>query len=217
MDLQKALNIFEIKDLDGMVSKDLKNLYRNHAKSKHPDQGGKTSDFIDLKEAYLLLQSKVKKAEISYTSEKLIKSTHFDISLEKLSKEEIIDKYHDVKLKLTELELAFNQEVQILGSVQQKVQCIVQNFEEEKKRMQKDLDEKIASLENKLSPSLLKRILFFLPKMSEDEFWENYNLHIQNYTVKTSEMDIEFFKEMLSVYGEGLNSISGAVVSKIKD
>lgn len=217
MDLQKALNIFEIKDLDGMVSKDLKTLYRKHAKSKHPDQGGKTSDFIDLKEAYLLLQSKVKDTEISYTSEKSIKSTHFDSSLEKLSKEEILDKYYDIKYKLTELELAFSQEVQILGSVQKKVQHIVQNFEEKKKRMQKDLDEKITVLEKKLSPNLLKRILFFLPKMSEDEFWEKYNLHVQNYTIKTSEMDIDFFKEMLSVYGEGLNSISEAVVSKIKD
>jgi hypothetical protein len=83
--------------------------------------------------------------------------------------------------------------------------------------VQKDLEAKISSLEKKFHPSLIKKILFFLPKMSQDEFWDNYNRYVKNYTAKTSELDIEFFKEMLSVYGEGLNSISGTVVSKIKD
>jgi hypothetical protein len=47
--------------------------------------------------------------------------------------------------------------------------------------------------------------------MSEEEFWEKYHFEVQKYSRKDAELDVEFFKEMLTTYGGGLNKIANSI------
>jgi hypothetical protein len=49
--------------------------------------------------------------------------------------------------------------------------------------------------------------------MSEDDFWIKYQEKVDFYTKKHNELDLIFLREMLSIYGEGLNKIN----EKIKE
>jgi len=202
MNRQKALDIFELTNLDGLSLDSLKTLYKKLAKNKHPDQGGSDNEFIVLKEAYGFLQDEIKAQKLS-------------TDLKEFGKEEILDNYNQDKKslenKITLFQKTFDNQIVILNNVKSETQEILEKFENQKKGLQKELEEKINRLEKNYSKGFLQKLLFFLPRMSQDEFWVKYKYQVEIYSQKYTELDIQFFKKMLEIYGDGLNEIAEKV------
>tara|TARA_E500000331_G_C17253461_1_gene712130 strand:- start:377 stop:1231 length:855 start_codon:yes stop_codon:yes gene_type:complete len=59
MNENKALQVLEIDNLSNYDSKKLKNQYRKLALKRHPDKGGAHEDFVELSQAYTLLENKL--------------------------------------------------------------------------------------------------------------------------------------------------------------
>jgi len=91
---------------------------------------------------------------------------------------------------------------------------LIDDFEKRKKLLQNELESEIAKLEKKYSGNAFQKILFFLPKMSEEDFWKNYQTKVDEYAKMHTELDIDFFKDMLSTYGKGLNKIGESINQK---
>ncbi len=201
MTLKKALQIFGLDDLSGVTKDDLKNIYKKLAKTKHPDStGGDVDDFIELQEAFNTLVKYVHHPNGS------------NRDLASLTKEEILEKYfEDTKIlqqKIDDFQSHFSQQSQIMDEIRQKIETLIADFEARKRKLRADLEREIAKLEHKYSENIFKKILFFLPKMTEEEFWEIYKEKVSKYSKKHLELDVDFLKEMLSVYGDGLNKIN---------
>jgi hypothetical protein len=201
MTLKQALQIFDLEDLSGVTKEDLKSQYKKLAKAKHPDSsGGKDQDFIELQEAFNTLSKYV------HTD----KGTGKDLT--NLSKEEILDKYfEDTKVlqkQISDFKGTFKQQNQIMDEIKSKIEELISDFEEKKAELRADLEKEVSKLEKKYSDGIFKRLLFFIPKMTEEEFWSTYRQQASKYSKKHLELDVEFLKEMLTTYGEGLNKIN---------
>lgn len=203
MDLDKALKVFDVTDIESLDLKSLKTLYRNLAKEHHPDQGGQAENFVELKDAYTLLQEELKGNNSQGKNLKI------------LSKEEILDKYYkdttELQVRLDSFQLSFEAQNETLTQVKHRIQNLSKDFERRKQDLQKELESRISKLEKGYTQNLIQKILFFLPKMSEDEFWHKYRSLVDQFSKKHSELDTEFFKQMLEIYGDGLNAISKVV------
>ncbi len=223
MNKKKALKIFNLESLRGINQDFLKKEFRKQAKIKHPDsQGGSKESFVELKEAYELLLELIKYFDPGDIEEE--SSDSFDNpsqeeatpvsnvrDLKTLSKDEILDKYYqdtnNLKKSLALYQQSIDNQTRILGEIKSKVQSLVKEFESKKEVLQKDMEKDMEKLEKSYQGGLLKKIMFFLPKMSENEFWDKYHKKVDAYSKKHSELDIKFFKEMLDLYGEGLNEV----------
>lgn len=205
MNIKRALEVFGFESLNDLNSEELKKVYRKLAKERHPDKlGGTNKDFVELRRAYLLLYSE---AEKNADTQK---------SLKELSKDEILDKYYqetrDLKVKMDTYEDIIGNQSRALTIVRESVEQIVERFEYRKQQLKKDLEQTISSLEKQLRPNFVQKIFSFLwPKLSEDEFWQRYQQQVQSYTRKDQDLNTEFFKEMLTIYGDGLNDISSLI------
>lgn len=207
MTLQKALEIFNINSLEEISKEEIKKIYRKQAGLKHPDkEGGSSQEFVELRQAYLYI--------LSHYPNKAIKKTGKD--LKELSKDEILDKYfHDTRelqVKVDSYENVTNTQIAVLDNVKTEAEDILSRFEQRKSELRKELDKNIAELEKKYNPGFFARLIsLFQNKMSEEEFWEKYHFEVQKYSRKDAELDVEFFKEMLTTYGGGLNKIANSI------
>lgn len=206
MDLVQALNIFGIDEIGELDGESLKIVYRTLAKQKHPDRsGGNSMAFVELKEAYVFLQKYFIENPITASGSKKLKT---------LSKEELLENYYrdtrQLQLRLdfleTETQLALTQ-------TEEQFDGIWLKFEDERSRLRHELESTITELQKKANRSLLQKILFFIPKMSQEEFWQRYNLEVDKYARLHSDLDLEFFKMILDLYGKSLNKI-GKIVTK---
>jgi curved DNA-binding protein CbpA len=213
MNLHKALKIFDLKNIDFLSLEELKKIYRKLAKEKHPDRSGSDSQFVELREAYLFLYARVKQDELERAT-KVSKN-----SLKELSKDEILNKYYhdtkDLQIKIEEYQENFDGQAETLEEIKSQVEQIITKFEEKKAKLRSELEIEIAKLEQTYSSNFLRKLFFFLPKMSEDEFWQKYHSKVQKYSRKDADTDVSFFKEMLSVYGDGLNEISKIILQAL--
>ncbi len=214
MDYEKALEVFELESLNSLTFNDFRVLYKKLAKQKHPDtKSGSEKEFVKLREAYVLLseygefsdeQKKHKNAlKISKKSKNHLKS---------LTKDEIINKYFKDTRKLENEVGVFkgyveNQET-VISKIKRKVKKITSDFDKEKDILKSDLKKEIKKIERQHKPSIFHRILFFLPQKNEEEYWDEYNKHLEEYSTKYAELSISFFKLMLTCYGDGLNTIT---------
>lgn len=209
MTLKQALQIFDLDDLSGVSKDDLKALYKKLAKTRHPDTSGSSEkDFIELQKAYSVLNKYV------------TANANGSKDLSNLSKEEILDKYFaDTKVlqkQITSFQQTFQQQNQIMEEIKKKIEELIADFEQKKAKLKADLEKEVAKLDKKYSDNIFKKILFFIPKMTEEEFWSLYKEQAAKYSKRHLELDVEFLKEMLTTYGEGLNNISRIVDSQIK-
>ena len=63
MDLEKAINIMKIKDFENYDNDKLKKQWKKISLKTHPDKGGTCKDFIELGEAYTVLENELKKTK----------------------------------------------------------------------------------------------------------------------------------------------------------
>lgn len=194
MTLDEALNIFSISEsqLDYLTSSEVKNLYRKLAKAKHPDKkGGNNQQFIKLKDAYLIIT--------------VIVQQNTGRALVALDKDEILNRYQQDTSKLYR---TITEQFQSITKIKTEVEVLIDEFETKKKDLETDLNDSIKDLELKYKKSLFQKIFFFLPHMSEGEFWRAYHELVNKQTSKYKNLDFELFKQMAIIYGEGLNQIS---------
>jgi len=205
MTLSQAQEIFGISSVTAISATELKRLYRDLAKKRHPDtQDGNQKEFVELKEAYIFLAKEMLKHPTVAQSDTR--------DLKTLSREEMLEKYNqdtaELKNQITLFRSSFERQDDVIHTLKTKVESIVTDFEERKAKLQTELESHIGSLEKNYSGTLLSKIFFFWPKMSENEFWDKYNAGVEEFSQKHAQIDVQFFKEMLEVYGKSLNDIS---------
>lgn len=210
----KALKIFNLNTLEGLSLESLKTLYRKQASIKHPDKsGGSGSEFVELREAYLYLLTKIKPKKHKNTK---VEDEVEEKALKELSKEEILAKYFSetkvLQEKVESHQLVTTKQIESLEKIKTKAEVVMSDFEKQKQQLKQELEMVLEDLEKKVNPNFMKRfLLFFWPKMTEEEFWRRYNIEVNRFSRKDADLDVNFFKEMLGVYGSGLNDIANSI------
>ena len=198
MDLELALKIFEIPNIDGLNLDSLKYAYKNQAKKKHPDRnGGNSKDFVKLKEAYVVLQKEV------------VKSNSTGRKLKTLSKDELLDVYYNDTGKLRlQINLLQEQTEDTLQETKVEVERIISDFEVKRKMAQEEVKQNIEKSRQDFNKSLLNKFLFFWPNSRESDFWKKYDEELAKHSKRQTELDMEFYQIILDIYGKSLNEIS---------
>jgi DnaJ-class molecular chaperone len=166
MTTEKALLLFDFPTLKEVSLSELKSKYRRMARDKHPDNtGGSSADFIELREAYVVLLEYADKNETRKGSS----------SLTSLTKEEILKKYErdteELQTQLGAFQQNFLTQVHVLAEVKDRADQTISKFERKKQKLKVELEEQISLLERDISPSIWRRLfLFFLPPVSEERF-----------------------------------------------
>jgi curved DNA-binding protein CbpA len=220
MNYSEALEVFGLNSINGITEEEFKSMYRKLAREKHPDtNSGSSKDFVLLRRAFDYLREYGSFQEKKKARKKDKNASIADIvTIETLSKDEVVRKYkEDRKILENQIEV-FEQSIyaqeDTMLEIKNVVERLMYDYENEKKKLQNDLDEQIEDLENKYKPGFFKQLLFFLPKMSKKEFWNKYNESVSQYTLRYESLNLSFFKIMVATYGEGLNKISQNLESK---
>ena len=214
MNYSEALEIFNLSSLSDVTEEDFKALYRKLARAKHPDtNNGSSKDFVELKEAFDYLKTYGSFHSNKRGLKKIKQLVKTDlVTIDALSKDEVVKRYREDRKTLeNQIEIyqqSFFAQENTMTEIKNVVQNIMNDYENEKSKLQLELDDQIYSLEHEYRPNFFKRILFFLPKMSSHEFWRKYNEFVSSYTSKNDSLNLSFFKIMVATYGEGLNKIS---------
>jgi DnaJ domain len=194
MTLDQALQIFGISEdqLHYLTTNEVKEKYRQLAKQKHPDKtGGNNRQFIELKDSYIMISTIVQQ--------------NVGRSMVTLGKDEILNRYQQDTSKLYR---TITEQFQSISKIRTEVEDLITEFEAKKKELESELNGAIEELEAKYKKTLFQKIFFFLPHMSEREFWQTYHELVNRQTSKYKNLDFELFKQMAIIYGEGLNQIS---------
>jgi len=204
MTLKQALQIFGLDDLSGISREDLKLMYKKLAKTKHPDlQGGNSEEFIELQTAFEVLSRYLQ----------YIPNTNKNLA--DLTKEQILEIYqkdtNQLRQKIQLFQEQFTQQNQILEDIRTKVEQLISDFEARKKELKETLEKELAKLERQYTGAFWRKLLFFWPRMSEEEFWQRYQDKANLYSKKHLELDVAFLREVLTTYGEGLNRIKQSI------
>ena len=199
MDFSKALKIFSLDSLENLTHKDLKSRFKKLAKETHPDQGGDHYEFIELKNAYDLLLSKIKNIEPI-------------TDLTTLAKEDILNKYYEdtgnLLARIDELEKKEENNTKILESIQVEANTILDSYQQKREMLKIEFETLVDRLEKKYKGNFFQKILFFLPRMSESKFWDVYDNYKNNFSEQDSKLNIQTYKELVGIYGKGLNKLT---------
>lgn len=213
MDYEAALEVFGLDSLQKTTFNDFRTLYKTLAKTRHPDtKDGSEKDFVELREAYALLSEygEFAEEELNPNALKIVRPSKN--ALKALTKEDIIKRYYKDTLKLTNQIEVYRgyvaKQESVINKIKQKVQKITADFGTEKTLLKKELRKEIKALDKKYAPNLWNKIFFFLPSKSEREYWDRYNRQLDEYSARYAELNLSFFKLILSCYGDGLNRIS---------
>jgi hypothetical protein len=207
MNTNQALEIFDYAQINEFDLESLKSKYKKLAVQKHPDKSsGSHSDFIELREAYVLLLEFAQQNTTQNNSK----------SIKMLNKEELLKKYfedtQDLQIELKSFQSSMLANIDSLSSVKKHAQLAVSKFERRREVLKKELEQEMTELERIIQPPIFQRVVFFFwPRPSEKFFWQEYYKHVQVYTRKDLDLELAFYKDMLSIYGSALNTIAGHV------
>ena len=194
MTLDRALEIFNLTEpqLSYITVDEVREIYHKLAKANHPDKnGGNNGQFIDIKDAYLILSS--------------FSQSNTGRALVTMDKDEILHRYQQDTGKLYK---TITEQFNSISKIREEVEVLVADFEVKKKGLEGELNDVIGELEKRYKKNVFQKIFFFLPHMSESEFWDTYNSLVETQSDKYKNLDFELFKQMAIIYGEGLNQIS---------
>jgi hypothetical protein len=207
MNTQLALEIFAYSSLSEFDLESLKSKYKKLALKKHPDKSsGSHSDFIELREAYLILLEFAQKNTVDL-------KTH---SIKGMDKDELLKKYfedtEELQIQIQSVQSTLLSNIETLSKVKNKAKLVIDKFERKREWLKSELESEMAQLERIIQPPLLQRLVFFFwPQPSEKYFWDQYYKHVQTYTRKDLDLELALYKDMLAIYGEALNTIAGDV------
>lgn len=199
MNLVKALKIFQVEELTELDLDILKTKYHAFAKRAHPDkQGGDSKAFVELKEAYHLLQDILRDVIVeNYKTQK---------TQSNLSKEEILANYYrDTNSLQFRLSLFHDEARHTLAETKAKFEDVWTEFQTEREKLQQELETSLNLLKLQNRNWLKKAMGIF--RSNHISYEAQYQNRLNEFQQKYNELDIRYFKQALEIYGNGLNRI----------
>lgn len=201
MNLIRALKIFEVDELVELDLESLKKKYISLAKKKHPDKkGGNSKQFSILKDAYHLLKEALREVIVqNYKSQKF--QGH-------LTKEEILNNYYrDTNALQFRLTMFHDETKHTLSDTKNRFESIWTEFQDAREELRVEMEESVNLLHSQKN-SFLSKVLFFVPGLNANSYQRRYKATIDNFNKKYNELDIEYLRKAMEVYGGGLNRIN---------
>lgn len=217
MDIKTALDTFDLEKWENISSSTLRSLYKDLAKKKHPDvPGGDGDEFVKLQKAYDIIARKVKKKEKEEKKKTTDKSQDPKEKaqeytkvrdIKNLDKADLMEKFEEIENEMVLYKESLFGHKESISEAKKEVKVILQEFEKKRDELREELEKAVVELEKKYKGTLLNKILFFLPKMSETEFTEKYNRYVNKFSSISADLDSELFKSIIEIYGKALNDI----------
>ena len=201
MNLVRALKIFEVEELAELDLESLKKKYISLAKKKHPDKkGGNSKQFSILKDAYHLLKEALREVIVqNYKSQK---------SQGHLSKEEILNNYYrDTNALQFRLTMFHDETKHTLSDTRNRFENIWTEFQTAREDLRIQMEQSIHSLHNQKN-SFFSKVLFFVPGLNASSYQKRYDKTINDFNKRYNELDIEYLRRAIEIYGGGLNRIN---------
>ncbi len=234
MTLHKALSLFQFASIDSVTTDKIKKRYLDLAQKKHPDKGGSTQEFIELKDAYAYLKKFVTESgetvSSSYTSYSNTTSNKSNYSTHSTSQsttnntkytadKEYVKQLETVNVELTEqnkkyysvlmnYESILNKEIEIFNKMSSKLTKIANDFNKSSEKNRVERDKNIEELKKQYSPAFKDLINPFQRRIDNEEFLWRQNSIIQEYEDVKQELESTFLNAMVEVYQSSFETVS---------
>jgi DnaJ-class molecular chaperone len=229
MTLQKALSVFEFASIEKVNNDLLKKRYLDLAQSRHPDKGGSTETFIELKEAYAYLKRFLEESDsLNYNTYSSSKSTSSSSSSKtsnsNQSKSYSIDEEYVRQLEsvnaelseqnksyysvLTNYENILNKQIDVFNKMNSKLAKLANDFNVSTEKNKLERDRNTEELKKQYSPAFKDLINPFQRRIDNEEFMWRQNTIIQDFDEHKQDLENTFLNAMVEVYQASYENIS---------
>jgi curved DNA-binding protein CbpA len=236
MTLQKALSVFQFDSINTVTTELIKKRYLDLAQKRHPDKGGTTDEFIELKEAYVYLKKFVSDTDtdnVSYSNftnasegyakssgnTKTKQSTPPPVNNSYQVDRDYVRELETVNNELTEqnknyytvlmnYESILNKEIEVFNKMNAKLTKIASDFNQSTEKNKQERDKSTEELKKQYSPAFKDLINPFQRRIDNEEYMWRQNTIIQDYEEKKQELETNFLNAMVDVYQGSYESIS---------
>jgi hypothetical protein len=236
MTLQKALSVFQFNSINSVTNELLKKRYLDLAQLKHPDKGGTTETFIELKDAYAYLKKLLSESNYSdssyndYTTQEPSKSksnntknnqaaSHSTSNQNYEIDREYVRQLESVNAELTEqnknyyavlmnYESILNKEIEIFNKMNTKLTKVASDFNQSTEKNKLERDKGTEDLKKQYSPAFKDLINPFQRRIDNEEFMWRQNSIIQDYDERKIELETTFLNAMVDIYQNSYEQIS---------
>ena len=199
MNLNLALEIFEITSLVGQTESSLKKIYYQKAGIYHPDKGGSSDKFIQLREAYSLLKKALKDPNGNYQETQSSSNSNYD---QNQGFEAYKQAYQDLQKTTQHYENIFNAQIKTVNNTADYINNLVQTHREESEKRRIVLEQQLANLEKQNTQNWFQYALN-IKKISEQQYFDTYNQLIGTYNEEFHQREEEFNTNLLEGYRQG--------------
>jgi predicted phage-related endonuclease len=235
MTLQKALSVFQFGDINLVNTNLLKKSYLDLAQVRHPDKGGTTDEFIELKDAYTYLKkflsesstdnysnytydTSAKSDKTTYKAKTTTSSNSYAQNQYQIDKE-YVRQLESVNAELTEQNKSYyavmmnyegilNKEIEVFNKINTKLTKLANEFNANSDKNKLERDKNIEELKKQYSPAFKDLINPFQRRIDNEEYMWRHNSIIQDYEEKKMELESTFLNAMVEVYQVSFEQIS---------
>lgn len=221
MTLQKAQSVFQITSIENINNELIKKRYLDLAQNKHPDKGGSTEAFIELKEAYVYLKkfleesAKVDYNNSSYQEEPRQNNTkttynvdrEYVRDLEHLNSE-LTEQNKNYYTVLNNYENILNKQIEVFNKMNIKLSKLASDFNIATQKNKLERDKQTEELKKQYSPAFKDLINPFQRRIDNEEYMWRQNSIISEYEEKKQELESNFLNTMVEVYQGSYEVIS---------
>jgi hypothetical protein len=231
MTLQKALSVFEFATVENVNNELLKKRYLDLAQNKHPDKGGSTEAFIELKDAYAYLKRFLEEsdsyADTSYTktnnnttnSQSTTQKTNRSSSRTYSVDEEYVRQLESVNAELSEQNKSYytvltnyenilNRQIEIMNKMNIKLSKLANDFNISSEKNKGERDRSTEELKKQYSPAFKDLINPFQRRIDNEEYVWRQNSITQDFEEVKVELETSFLNAMVEVYQQSFEGIS---------
>lgn len=232
MTLQKAQSVFQITSIENINSELLKKRYLDLAQNKHPDKGGSTEAFIELKEAYVYLKKFLEEsAKVDYSNSSSNASTTYqeesrsnntktsytvdreyvrDLELLNIELTEQNKNYYNV---LNNYESILNKQIEVFNKMNIKLSKLATDFNTSTQKNKLERDKQTEELKKQYSPAFKDLINPFQRRIDNEEYMWRQNSIVSEYEEKKQELESNFLNSMVEVY-QGSYEVVSEILEK---
>jgi DnaJ-class molecular chaperone len=221
MTLQKALSVFGYSDIDSLNLQELKKQYLDMAVKRHPDKGGSSEGFIELKDAYAYLKQFVdsmsgntnSSSSSNNENEKTENQKVYGVNKDYVSQLEYIntrltDQNEKYKKNLNNYESLFNKQVQIFNHLNEKLTKLANTFNLQSEKNKTTRDKSTEDLKSQYSPAFKDLIAPFQRRIDKEEYIWRLNHITQEFEDKKKELENSFLNSMVEVYQNDFEALA---------
>jgi len=224
MDIREALTILQL-NAEGLTFEILKEAYRTHARRSHPDLGGRSEEFIRVRQAYILLRNALLQGKnmhdyksFGYTYEDSGQANasgdgHHDSNVWQQKWREAMNLVQQYRLRqdglwetITQYESQINSIVRVFNAGQQRIAD-----EQQKMKSQMEVLDKVFEEQSNL---LKKRhvvdfwdIILWRKKLSRNEYVALHNELVREYNDLEQKKINKYNERIRQIYAETMNEM----------